>query len=112
MIMKLNALIITFFLTASSSVVAQEEPPIPPLPDEGKYAALAELEEAEIIIRRTEDGRVREFRRGGRTYMIEVIPDNAPPYHIVDHNGDGDLSQRHEGPYDPKNLPRWVLFSW
>lgn len=99
---------------ASAPVLAEspEQAPIPPLPEEDHYDDLVDMEGAEVVIRRTDEGRVREFRRNGQTYMIEVHPDNAPPYHIVDHDGDGDPTQRHEGPYDPVNLPRWVLFRW
>ena len=65
---------------------AVPETPEPPLPVQS-----GETLEPDITIIRKGKNTVQEYRRGGRLYMIKVIPDIGPPYYFVDNNGDGKM---------------------
>jgi hypothetical protein len=43
--------------------------------------------------------------------MIRVIPENAPPYFLVDETGDGKFSRQDSLDMGVRT-PRWVIFSW
>ena len=61
--------------------------------------ALSEEEEIEpeVQIIKREDKTIEEYRINGRLYMIKVTPKNAPPYYLIDTDGDGTMeAQRSE----------------
>jgi hypothetical protein len=94
---------------------AQEAPPpnLEPVPD-GPPGTLREEGPTvpEVTIRRTESGIAREYRYGGRLYMVEIIPNGGPPYFLVDTDGDGSLETRYSD-LDPRiAIPAWVLLRW
>ncbi len=66
----------------------------------------------EITIRRTDTDVTREYRYGGRLYMVEIVPSMGPPYYLVDTDGDGNL-ETHYSELDPRIvIPAWVLLRW
>lgn len=65
-----------------------------------------------VTIRREEGKTVEEYSINGNVYMVRVTPENAPPYVLVDTDGDGQL-QRTDSEIGPHVVPpHWVLFEW
>lgn len=65
-----------------------------------------------VTIRREEGKTVEEYSVNGNVYMVRVTPENAPPYVLVDTDGDGEL-QRTDSEIGPHVVPpHWVLFEW
>ncbi|HHJ13751.1 MAG TPA: DUF2782 domain-containing protein [Gammaproteobacteria bacterium] len=80
----------------------------PPAPSERE----AEKIEPEVRIIEREDKTIEEYRVNGRLYMIKVTPRNAPPYYLVDSDGDGSLETRQTEIEPDLMIPSWVLFRW
>lgn len=81
----------------------------PPLPEK---VPQPDIPPPTVTIRREEGQVVEEYSINGRTYMVRVTPENAPPYYLVDMDGDGDL-QRTDMELGPHVLPpHWVIFEW
>ncbi|MGB9670173.1 MAG: DUF2782 domain-containing protein [Halothiobacillaceae bacterium] len=68
--------------------------------------------EPEITIRPSADGMIEEYRIKGRLYMVKISPKDAPPYYLIDNDGDGELETRHNGPMESRLIPQWILFRW
>jgi hypothetical protein len=70
--------------------------------------------EPEVKIIQREDKTIEEYRVNGRLYKIKITPKNAPPYYLVDSNGDGNFESRRaaDGPEPDLMIPQWVLFRW
>ena len=70
--------------------------------------------EPEVVIIQREDKTIEEYRVNGRLYMIKVIPRNAPPYFLLDNDGDGAMESRLGASDLEPNImiPRWILFRW
>lgn len=84
----------------------REEAPIPPKvqpPDDDGIP--------QVSIRTQDNGdRVEEYRQNGRLYMVKVTPRNAPPYYLLDTNGDGRLDAKDgEGRVAPVY---WTIYEW
>lgn len=83
------------------------EPPPPP-----ERVESGEPLEPDVRIIRRERDVIEEYRIHGRLYMIKVTPRGAPPYYLVDADGDGNLESRF-GELAPGVLvPAWVIFTW
>ncbi len=113
MIMKTFLLIGLFAMTAQSALgqASADAPPPPPMSDD--QSGQEEIEPEVVIIQR-EDKTIEEYRVNGRLYMIKIIPKNAPPYFLLDNDGDGAMETR-LGVSDLEPdimIPRWVLFRW
>ncbi len=68
--------------------------------------------EPEVTIIQKDDQKIEEYRIGGQLYMIKITPKNAPPYYLMDTDGDGNLETRRDD-IDPAVVgPSWKLFSW
>jgi hypothetical protein len=104
----LTAALVVLF--AGSPVLARDEAPLPPLPDADQADSIEPG--ADVNIRATDEGEIIEYRHDGRLYMIKVTPRGAPPYYLIDRDGNGTLESRHKGPMDPVIVPNWILFSW
>ena len=79
----------------------------------GSLASLVQANEdpaePEVIIRQMEDKIVHEYRIGGFTYALKIIPKNGKPYYLVAEEG-GDQFMRVD---EPRQLiPKWTIFSW
>lgn len=86
---------------------ALPEVPEPPLPIQN-----GENMEPDITITRKGDKNIQEFRRGGRLYMIKVVPDIGPPYYFLDVNGDGKLDVRSSDLDQASRFNMWKLLEW
>ncbi len=98
-----TALLLALALPAT----AADAPPPPPAP-----ATENEIPEPEITIRPSADGMIEEYRIKGRLYMVKISPKDAPPYYLIDNDGDGELETRHNGPMESRLIPQWILFRW
>jgi hypothetical protein len=101
------------FVTAQT-VLAEKQADIPPPPPVDADQRGQEEIEPEVVIIQREDKTIEEYRVNGQLYMIKVIPKNAPPYFLLDNDGDGTMESR-LGASDLEPdimIPRWVLFRW
>lgn len=83
------------------------EVPEPPLPVES-----GETLEPDITIIRKGKSTIQEYRRGGKLYMIKVIPDIGPPYYFIDTNGDGSMDVRGSDLDRSSNINMWKILEW
>lgn len=95
-------------LLAASLPATAQDAPQPPEPS----AQTEAVPEPEITIRPSADGMIEEYRIKGRLYMVKISPKNAPPYYLIDNDGDGQLETRHNGPLDAPLIPQWILLRW
>lgn len=102
-------------LCAAQMALAAKQADIPPPPPPGADNQRGQEEiEPEVVIIQREDKTIEEYRANGQLYMIKVIPKNAPPYFLLDNDGDGTMESR-LGASDLEPdlmIPRWVLFRW
>jgi hypothetical protein len=89
--------------------VALAEPPAelppPPVTDEEEI-------EPEVRIIKRDDKTIEEYRVNGQLYMIKVSPKNAPPYYLIDTDGDGTMEASRTEIEPNLMIPQWVLFRW
>ena len=86
---------------------AVPEAPEPPLPVQS-----GETLEPDITIIRKGKKTIQEFRRGGRLYMIKVIPDIGPAYYFIDNNGDGKMDVLKNEADKNSNINMWKILEW
>ena len=86
---------------------AAPEAPEPPLPVQN-----GETMEPDITIIRKGKDTIQEFRRGGRLYMIKVVPAVGPPYYFLDTNGDGKMDVRRNDGDRGSEINMWKLLEW
>jgi len=111
----MRRLIILCFLAFPAFAVDQKPPkleavpeaPEPPLPVQS-----GETLEPDITIIRKGKKTIQEFRRGGRLYMIKVIPDIGPAYYFIDNNGDGKMDVLKNEADKNSNINMWKIFEW
>jgi hypothetical protein len=106
------ALLLAFQGTAGAEQLTPEEraPAPPPIPED--VAREQVPVEDEVIIRPTPEGKIEEYRRNGRLYMVRVVPFVGPAYYLVDTTGDGLLDSRRHGLAPEVVVPHWLLFQW
>ncbi len=83
------------------------EVPSPPMPVQS-----GDNMEPDITIVKKGEKLVHEYRRGGRLYMIKVVPDIGPAYYFLDTNGDGKLDIRSSDLDQGSHINMWKLFEW
>jgi hypothetical protein len=115
--MKMNIkrfLLSGLFLFAAQTALAEKQADIPPPPPGASDQRGEEEIEPEVVIIQREDKTIEEYRVNGQLYMIKVIPKNAPPYFLLDNDGDGNMESRlGASSLEPDiMIPRWVLFRW
>lgn len=86
---------------------AVPEAPEPPLPVQS-----GETLEPDITIIRKGKKTIQEYRRGGRLYMIKVVPDIGPPYYFLDNDGDGKMDVRRDDLDKGSNINMWKILEW
>ena len=86
---------------------AVPEVPEPPLPVQS-----GETLEPDITIIRKGKKTIQEYRRGGRLYMIKVVPDIGPPYYFLDNDGDGKMDIRRDDLDKGSNINMWKILEW
>lgn len=91
---------------ADLQTVPDDAPPPPAHVESG------ETLEPAILILRSGNKIIQEFRRGGRLYMIKIIPDIGPPYYFLDSNGDGEFDLRNSDLDKGSRVNMWKLLEW
>jgi len=103
--------LLAFIVQAAIAVQAADTPP-PPAASLSDQEGQEEIEPEVVIIQR-KDKTIEEYRVNGRLYMIKVTPKNAPPYFLLDNDGDGTMESRRSVSLEPDiMIPNWVLFRW
>jgi hypothetical protein len=97
--------------TAIAQVTPEEQAPAPP-PIPESVAAEQTPEEDEVVIRATPQGKIEEYRRNGRLYMIRVVPFVGPPFYLIDTTGDGLFDTRRYALGPEVMVPHWLLLTW
>jgi hypothetical protein len=103
-------------LFALPLLAAEERPPvleaIPEVPESPGSVESGEEMEPDITIIRKAKKTIQEYRRGGKLYMVKVIPDIGPPYYFMDINGDGKMDVRRSELDRDSNINMWKLLEW
>jgi hypothetical protein len=93
-----------------------ETPPtldaVPEAPELPLPVQSGETLEPDITIIRKGKKTIQEYRRGGRLYMIKVVPDIGPPYYFIDNDGDGKMDVRTNDLDKGSNINMWKIFEW
>ncbi len=85
---------------------------IPPPPPYLEGTDDGDVMEPEVEIIRRGETTIEEYRINGELYMVRIVPQNAPPYYLVDSDGDGQLETRRDELSPNVAPPAWVLFRW
>lgn len=86
--------------------------PLPEVPEPPPAVESGEVMEPDITIIRKGKETIEEFRRGGKVYMIKVIPDIGPPYYFIDTDSDGDMDVRHNDMDRGSKVNMWKILEW
>ena len=111
-------LLILFGLLALPAAVyaVDDKPPkvdsVPEVPDLPLPVESGETLEPDITIIRKGENIIQEYRRGGKLYMIKVIPDVGPPYYFIDTNGDGSMDVRGNDLDRGSKINMWKILEW
>ena len=101
---------------AFPAFAVDEQPPkleaVPEAPDLPMPVQSGETLEPDITIIRKGKKTIQEYRRGGRLYMIKVVPDIGPPYYFIDNDGDGKMDVRSNDPDKGSQINMWKIFEW
>ena len=110
---RIAAFLVLAAAVAGTALAQTQSPPPPPMPaDPPGLTTIDSVIEPQVTIRAREGELVEEHRVNGKLYKVIVRPENAPPYTLVDPNGDGNFI-RHDGPGDkPVVLPMWVIHTF
>jgi hypothetical protein len=107
--------ILLFFL-AFPAFAVDEQPPkleaVPEAPEPPLPVQSGETLEPDITIIRKGKNTIQEYRRGGRLYMIKVVPDIGPPYYFIDNDGDGKMDVRSNDGDRGSNINMWKIWEW
>ncbi|MEW6444708.1 MAG: DUF2782 domain-containing protein [Pseudomonadota bacterium] len=93
-------------LSVATPALSQDTPPPSANPADNN------MPEPEITIRQTDGQNVQEYRIKGRLYMVKITPKDAPPYYLIDNDGDGELETRQSDPQKSPVIPQWILMRW
>ena len=99
-------------LNAAAEEMQQNLESLPEVPEPPKQTQSGENLEPDITIVRREKKTIQEFRRGGRLYMIKVVPDAGAPYYFLDTDGDGRMDVRSSELDDGSRINMWKLLEW
>jgi hypothetical protein len=69
-------------------------------------------DEPDITIVRKGKKTIQEYRRGGKLYMVKVVPDVGPPYYFIDTDGDGSLEMRRGDRNLDSSVNMWKIVEW
>ncbi len=110
-------LLISLLIFANHCYAEDESPPndlspVPEPPQLPKKVQDNEAMEPDITIIRKEKKVIHEYRRGGKLYMVKVIPDVGPPYYFIDTNGDGKMDVRRRDLESNLNVQQWQILEW
>lgn len=105
-------LMISMPITAWPEPELDEPPAVPESPELPPRVQSGEEMEPDITIIRKGKDTIQEYRRGGRLYMIKVVPQVGPPYYFLDSDGDGTLDVKKSDFDRNTNINLWTLFEW
>jgi hypothetical protein len=113
----MRRLILLFLTVYPLYTLAEDTPPPPPenvpdVPEPPAQVESGENMEPEITILRSGKKIIQEYRRGGRLYMIKIVPDIGPAYYFLDNNGDGLFDSRNSDLDRGSHVNMWKLFEW
>lgn len=110
----MRRLILLFLTVYPLYTLAEDTPPPTPenVPDVPAQVESGENMEPEITILRSGKKIIQEYRRGGRLYMIKIVPDIGPAYYFLDNNGDGLFDSRNSDLDRGSHVNMWKLFEW
>jgi hypothetical protein len=109
-------LLLTLLVLPIANVLAEEsaakleavpDVPAPPLPVKS-----GDTLEPDITIVRKGKKTIQEYRRGGRLYMIKVIPDVGPAYYFLDTDGDEKMDVQGSDLDRGGTVNMWKLLEW
>ena len=107
---------IFFGLVAFPAFAVDEQPPrieaVPEVPEPPMPVQSGETLEPDITSIRKGKQTIQEYRRGGKLYMVKVIPDVGPPYYFLDTNNDGKMDVRRDDANREGNINMWKLLEW
>ena len=110
--MRCPALLFATLLLTALPLSAQTRADAPPPVPEARPPALEIIDESvepQVTIRKRGTDTVEEYRINGQLYKVVVTPENAPPYTLIDHKGDGNMT-RIDAPGTPQiSVPMWVI---
>ena len=86
--------------------------PVPDPPAPPPVIESGEEMEADITIIRKGKQKIQEYRRGGKLFMIKVVPDVGPPYYFIDVNGDGKMDVRRSELDRDSDINMWKIIEW
>lgn len=90
----------------------KEKPNLDSYRQESEDITEMDADEGDIKIIRKGKKTIQEYSRGGRIYMIKVIPDIGPPYYFVDYDGDGNVDMRRGDRNLDSNVNMWTILEW
>ena len=97
----------------AAPAAAEDEFPAAPLPPElPDPLKSGEAIEPEVLIIKTDEAVIEEYRLNGKHYMSKITPAVGKPYYLVDRDGDGAMEARMSEIYDDFIVPQWVIFKW
>lgn len=103
-------------LVAFPAFAVDEQPPriepVPEAPEPPMPVQSGETLEPDITIIRKGKQTIQEYRRGGKLYMVKIIPDVGPPYYLLDTNNDGKMDVRRNDADKESNINMWKLLEW
>ena len=110
-------LILLSLMLAYPAFAIDDKPPtleaVPEAPDPILPAQSGETLEPDITIIRKAKKTIQEYRRGGKLYMIKVIPDIGPAYYFLDKDGDEKMDVRRDDlDHGESNINVWKLLEW
>lgn len=100
-------------LPGAAAAQAPAAPPPPPLPESAPPSGAVDPHlEPQVTIRRGPGRTVTEFRRQGQLYMVRIQRAGAPPYYLLDQDGDGSLESARWALPPGFLVPHWSLLRW
>lgn len=108
--------LILLYLIALPVLAVDERPPsvdpVPEVPDLPLPVQSGEDMEPDITIIRKSKKTIQEYRRGGKLYMVKIIPDVGPPYYFIDSDGDGKMDVRGNDLDKGARVNMWKILEW
>jgi len=95
---------------------ADERPPtleaVPEVPEPPLPVQSGENLEPDITIIREGKKTIQEYRRGGKLYMVKIIPAIGPAYYLIDTDRDGKMDVRRNDADKEGTINMWKIWEW
>jgi len=70
------------------------------------------LSEAEVIIIKSQDRTIAEYRLNGRLLQVKITPKHGYAYYLIDTDGNGTLDVRSSEAWKRTTVNTWKIFQW